>query len=154
MKLIIPPQVTTGIMPALVRSGTRERGGIIMGEQVEAGIFRVLECSLQQNGGGSAHFVREEDHLDQALSSFLERHGNDYARFNYIGEWHSHPCFSLRPSIRDDTTMRQIVESEESTVTFAVLMLVRLGWPCQVQAAAWVYERGIKRMPVEIIKSR
>ena len=154
MKLIVPSKVTARLTTALVRCGNRECGGIIMGEQVEPGTFRVLECSLQRRRGGTAHFVREEDHLDEALGNFLERHGNDYARFNYIGEWHSHPRFSLQPSGQDDSTMRQIVESPESTLTFAVLMLARLGWPCQVQAAASVYEQGIRRMPVEIVRSR
>ena len=59
-----------------------------------------------------------------ALASFFARSGNDYARFNYLGEWHSHPSFDLAPSRTDIAAMSRLVE--EPGMTFAVLMIVRL----------------------------
>jgi len=52
--------------------------------------------------------------------NFFER----YRRFNYLGECHSHPPFSVQPSFEDIESMTDIVENGNSTITFAVLLIV------------------------------
>jgi hypothetical protein len=52
--------------------------------------------------------------------NFFER----YRRFNYLGEWHSHPSFSVQPSFEDIESMTDIVENGNSTITFAVPLIV------------------------------
>jgi hypothetical protein len=51
---------------------------------------------------------RIEDALGR-LTSFFVRTNPDYRRFNYIGEWHSHPIFELEPSFKDDASMMEIL---------------------------------------------
>ena len=55
---------------------------------------------------------RIEDALDR-IASFFDRVNHEYVRFNYIGEWHSHPSFEPEPSTKDDLSMQDIVEDPE-----------------------------------------
>jgi hypothetical protein len=51
---------------------------------------------------------------------------HDYRRFNYVGEWHSHPSFEPEPSSRDDTSMREIVQDPKVGANFVALLIVKL----------------------------
>ena len=71
-----------------------------MGEQTAPGQFRVVDLSIDEVSGERAHFVRDAEHHRGALQAFFERTGHAYERFNYLGEWHSHPGFLNRPGHR------------------------------------------------------
>jgi hypothetical protein len=73
------------------------------------------------------------------LLAFFEHANHDYERFNYIGEWHSHPCFAPEPSLRDDASMRQIVEDPQVGAHFVVLLVVKLDTAGQLLATAHTY---------------
>jgi proteasome lid subunit RPN8/RPN11 len=110
---------------ALRRSGHREVGGVMLAEHTGHNHFTVREVSVQQRGTFTS-FVRS---LTDALSSirrFLTSTGHDYTRFNYLGEWHSHPSFAPFPSAQDDASMRQIVEDARVGANFAVLLIIKL----------------------------
>jgi [CysO sulfur-carrier protein]-S-L-cysteine hydrolase len=70
--------------------------------------------------------------------NFFER----YRRFNYLGEWHSHPSFSVQPSFEDIESMTDIVESGNSTITFAVLLIVRLRWRLWIGCSPTVFAKN------------
>ncbi len=76
--------------------------------------------------GTFARFI--VDLLQAALDAlgFFERTQHRYTRYNYIGEWHSHPSFAVHPSSIDVRSMRTIVEDPKFHGNFAVLMIVRL----------------------------
>ena len=69
------------------------------------------------------------------------RTGNDFRRFNYLGEWHSHPSFSAHPSREDIATMTDLVENGEG-ITFAALMIVRLRFQFWMDCTFTVLARG------------
>jgi hypothetical protein len=50
-----------------------------------------VDISFQKRGGTFAHFVRDPTHHKAFLTDFFASTGKDYKRFNYLGEWHSHP---------------------------------------------------------------
>ena len=54
------------------------------------------------------------------------KHGHNYERFNYLGEWHSHPNAPAVPSPRDSLTIREILDHPETDANFLVLLIVRL----------------------------
>ena len=88
---------------------------------LESSIFRfsavvVLRCTS----------LEMPEHSRAFLAEFFARTGKDYERFNYLGEWHSHPLFSVHPSGPDFATMFEIVEDPEVRAHFAVLLIVRL----------------------------
>ena len=97
-----------------------------MGEHVRADAFRVVDISVQRTGGSSASFVRDPASHDAQLKSFFARTGADFSRFNYLGEWHSHPAFEPVPSSVDIVTMQSLVENAAVGVNFLVLLVVKL----------------------------
>ncbi len=120
-----------------------------MGEHVQEEVFAVRDLTVQFEGGGFASFVRSIRNILIPLERFFRRTGNQYRRFNYLGEWHSHPSFSTQPSCRDLETVRDIVEDEGVGANFAILMILRLDGE-KVQASATAISRGRPAEPVEI----
>lgn len=131
----------------LRRAGRREIGGVLMGQEVGAGRFVVADFSVDEVSGERAHFVRDADHHKVALDAFFERTGHDYSTFNYLGEWHSHPSFSVRPSGTDLRSMQELVEGDRG-IEFAVLVIVKLGIFRSFTATACLHRRGLKPEPV------
>jgi integrative and conjugative element protein (TIGR02256 family) len=128
MKVEQTPEVERRIRLALRKAGHREIGGMLMAEQLSPDHFRIVDFSVDSLSGSHTHFRRDPRMHRATLDAFFERTGRDYESFNYLGEWHSHPSFSVRPSAEDVATMMDIVEAPGSTITFAMLLIVRLRW--------------------------
>jgi [CysO sulfur-carrier protein]-S-L-cysteine hydrolase len=126
MRIELVPDIETRIRSALRRAGPREIGGMLFAEQLVPGKFRIIDLSLDAFSGSRHAFRREPKIHRQTLDEFFRRTGCDYQRFNYLGEWHSHPSFSVRPSGEDIDSMTDIVTGPSSPITFAVLLVVRL----------------------------
>lgn len=125
MKLLLPLKVIKRLKREL-RGRHREIGGVLVGEHVSGDVFRIVDISVQLNGGTAAHFVRDPEHHRAFLVDFFARTGHDYQRFNYLGEWHSHPRFLPLPSGEDFDTMLQIVADPAVGANFVVLIIARL----------------------------
>jgi integrative and conjugative element protein (TIGR02256 family) len=127
MRLLIPEPIRDLLRTELRLAGKREIGGILFGEHLGDSVFRIADISVQRDGGTFSHFVRNPDAHREQLERFFERTGRDYTRFNYLGEWHSHPSFVPLPSDDDVASMMRIVTDPDVGVTFALLLIVRLG---------------------------
>jgi len=126
LTLVLPVDITTRLHEALVRSGKREVGGVLMAEHVALNEFVVRDLTIHRRGT-FASFIRRIEDAWMVLSRFFERTKRDYRRFNYIGEWHSHPSFEPVPSAQDHQSMREIALDESVAANFVVLMIVKLG---------------------------
>ena len=120
--------IRSRLRKALRQAGRREIGGIIFAERFAPAHFRIMDFSLDAHSGSHATFTRDPEVHRQALDGFFRRTDNNFARYNYLGEWHSHPSFSAHPSQDDIATMTDLVENGED-ISFAVLMIVRLRLP-------------------------
>jgi integrative and conjugative element protein (TIGR02256 family) len=138
VKVIVTRAVRKSMREALRRAGSREIGGVLMARQLSAGIFEVADFSLDEISGERAHFVRDTDHHIRALGDFFARTGHDYESFNYLGEWHSHPSYPLRPSSVDLASMRTLVTGERD-IDFAVLLIVKIDFFLRFRAAATLH---------------
>lgn len=136
----LPPERRSQLRRSLRKAGDREIGGVIMGEQVAPDHFRIVEVSLDAVTGSAVHFVRDPAEHEAALRSFFERTGADYRRFNYLGEWHSHPNFPVRPSPADIGAMQGLVDGERG-IDFSALLIVRLRFRLILEAASWMFVR-------------
>jgi hypothetical protein len=133
----LPPSVQETMTAACRRAGVRETGGMLFGEHVRDDEFRVVEATA--GGAGSfATFLRELVEGLSRLEDFFRRTRRDYQRFNYLGEWHSHPSFALHPSGTDDDSMFDIVNDPATGARFAVSIIVKLA-NGDLQAQAFVY---------------
>lgn len=135
----LPSDQRARLRTCLRRAGNREIGGILMGEQVAADHFRIVDFSVDATSGTAAHFVRSPDQHAEALERFFRRTA-DFSRYNYLGEWHSHPSFSVRPSQEDVTSMQSLVDGERD-IEFSALMIVRLRYRLFIDAAAYMFVR-------------
>ncbi len=142
MRIELAPDIEARLRHVLIEAGNREIGGMLMAEQLAPGRFRLVDFSVDSITGSHAEFKRDPAKHQQTLDDFFRRTGQDYRRFNYLGEWHSHPAFSVRPSPADITTMTEIVEDETSVITFAVLLIVRTRWRFWIDHSLTVFARG------------
>ena len=142
MKLLLPQKIVERLGQEL-RGRSREIGGVLVGEHVEGETFRIVDISVQLSGGTAAHFVRDPAQHKAFLDDFFRRTGNNYERFNYIGEWHSHPRFTPLPSGEDFTTMSELIRDPDVGVNFAVLIIARLGFWSRMQLSATTFRRGV-----------
>lgn len=136
----LPSNQRARLRKCLRRAGRREIGGILMGEQVAPDHFRIVDFSVDDKTGTAAHFVRSPEHHAEALEGFFRRTGSNFKRFNYLGEWHSHPSFPVRPSQEDISSMQSLVNGERD-IDFSALMIVRLRCFFLVEAAAYMFVR-------------
>ena len=114
---------------------------MLFAEQLAPAHFRVVDFSLNAHSGSYITFKRDPELHRQALDDFFCRTGYDFRRFNYLGEWHSHPSFSAHPSRDDIATMTDLVENGEE-ITFAALMIVRLRFQFWMDCIFTVFARG------------
>ena len=125
IKVELESDIDSRLRQALRQAGRREIGGMLFAEQLAPARFRLMDFSLDLFSGSHSHFRRDPRVHQQALNDFFEKTGHDFSRFNYLGEWHSHPSFSVAPSIEDIETMQSLVENRTGTIAFALLLVVR-----------------------------
>ena len=119
---------------------SKEIGGVLFGEQLAEGDFRIAEMTRQRFRGGTAvTFKRQGNNARKEIRTFHKTIGGDPRRFNYFGEWHSHPNGSLYPSLRDEITMRQLLVDQGKSVNFLVLMIMRLDYRERLQVGSRAY---------------
>lgn len=126
-KILINKEVTSRLINELNKAKGREIGGLLMGEYVSENVFRISNLTVQREGGDTNYFVRHlGNQVKKDLEFFFEEYNCNYKKFNYLGEWHSHPSFPLIPSKKDQLTMWEIVNDPEVGALFAVLLIVKL----------------------------
>lgn len=94
--------------------------------------------------------IHKHDHNRVTCSKnllFFRETGQDYVRFNYIGEWHSHPLFEPYSSRTDDLSMLQIVQDGAVGANFVVLLITKLGSDGELISTAHTYLPDGVRMP-------
>lgn len=135
----------------LRQSGSREIGGVLFGEQLAPGRFRVVDFSVDNITGSAAHFCRTSEQHSVELERFFERTGHDFTKYNYLGEWHSHPRFPVAPSAQDCRSMNDLVHGE-ANISFAALLIVRLDWFLFLNAGAIMFSRKASPEKIKIIR--
>lgn len=148
MQIELAPDIEGRLRKNLRAAGRRETGGILFAEQMAPGRFRIVDFSVDLYSGSHTTFRRDPRLHQEALNAFFDRTGRDFARFNYLGEWHSHPSFSVHPSLEDVATMTELVTAERSTITFAVLLIVRLRFLFWVDHSLTIFARGHAPQPI------
>ena len=150
LKISLPNDVRVAIESACRAAGTRETGGMLFGEHLAEGEFRVVQAT-RAGTGSFARFVRRVADGLGHLERFFLRTNRNYVRFNYLGEWHSHPSFALHPSGPDDAAMFDIVKDPTTGARFAVSMIVKLLPDGSLGARTFAYFPGGERQDCELV---
>lgn len=138
LNLVLPPEIAQVILTALREAGSREIGGILMAEHIGQNEFKVCDVTVHRRGA-IASFVRLIEDAIGKLRLFFQRTDHDFRRFNYLGEWHSHPLFEPIPSETDNISMLEIVQDKSVGANFAVLLIVKLDTNGQLVGTAHTY---------------
>ncbi len=142
MSVSLAPDVESRLRRALRQAGPREIGGMLFAEQLVPARFRLLDFSIDSSSGSPARFRRDPAAHAAALNEFFDGTGRDFSRFNYLGEWHSHPSFSAVPSLHDVETMQSLVENPGSEISFALLLIIRLRFLLWIDHSVTAFARG------------
>lgn len=146
----LPPDFIERLAPELAKARRREIGGVLVGEHLAEATFRVADFSVQRSGGSVSCFVRQPAKHRRFLAAFFARTGRDFERFNYLGEWHSHPCFEAAPSSVDLAQMQAIVEDGATAPHFALLLIVRMGATNRLELNALAFTPFARPTPVDV----
>lgn len=143
---------------ALRAAGSNEIGGVLAAEQIGDGRFLVVDLSIQ-NDGTRSNFERDPIQHREFIQRFHSRMGHRPERFNYLGEWHSHPSYPAIPSEADIQQMQDLVEDVEQASTFLVLMVVKLAEDASLRGTIYGFRphlgpvrgrlRGSESVPVQ-----
>lgn len=139
MQLLLPSRLIQRLQTELKRAGDREIGGLLMGEHIRDEVFRILDITVQRSGDDRACFIRQPKDHQKALKKFFARTGNDFTRFNYLGEWHSHPSFIPSPSSTDVATMQSMVADPSVGANFLVLLIAKRNSLGNFEASATLF---------------
>ena len=150
MRLLLTRPIAQRLQRELRDAGRREIGGLLLGEHLHDDVFRLVDLTVQRAGGSKACFVRRPQAHHAELNQFFERTGANYTRFNYLGEWHSHPSFAPVPSTTDLETMQSIVSDASVGANFVVLMIVKLAGKRQLQLSASAFRADAPPAEVHI----
>ena len=134
----VPQEIQQTLRKALRDAGTSECGGVLMAEHVGPDHFAVRTLTVQ-GGGSFASFIRGTRAAFRALSDYFHRSHYEYTRFNYLGEWHSHPSFSVQPSSTDHRSMVEIATNPKVGANFVVLLIFKLADRTRLEGSAHTY---------------
>lgn len=151
MKLRIAKEMIERWAADLKRAGAKEIGGVLFGEKIAEGEFRIVEARRQRFWGGTrTTFNRRGNWARKEILALHEKVGGDPERFNYLGEWHSHPHAPVHPSLQDEITMYELVADQGDAVNFLVLMILKLDGQTSLQVGALTYLSSGHKLPCEI----
>jgi [CysO sulfur-carrier protein]-S-L-cysteine hydrolase len=102
-------------------------------------------------GGGIGGLIARCRPNLEPSPQYMRRAIVDFKRFNYIGEWHSHPAFEAVPSGEDVASMFEIIEDPAVGVNFAILIIARQESGSVLQLSATLFRAGIIPEPIEVI---
>ena len=125
MRLRLPNDQVGQLTEALRRAGTKEIGGQIFGEQLAGSDFRATEFTVQKRRGqlSASRFFVDLTQAARDAMRFFHKTEHRYLRYNYIGEWHSHPSFTVTPSGTDVQSMIALVTDPSFRGNFAALLV-------------------------------
>lgn len=150
MQVSIPLHIQQKMKRLMFFARKREIGGILLGEEIGVEKFRIVDFSVDTKSGTPARFNRVSDHHDRVLEDFFRRTGREYRRYNYLGEWHTHPTFDVKASSQDIAAMHDLVENSEG-ISFSMLLIARLKWLYQLQLEGSLFAEGGAHTQIELI---
>lgn len=147
IEIIVSDQCVAKLRRELGRARSDEIGGVLAAENLGDGRFLVLDLSVQRDGS-FASFTRSSPRHGRFIRRFHERCGRDFQRYNYLGEWHSHPSFPAMPSLPDLRQMQRLIEEPSQRALFLALLVVKLGRSGLVEASAHAFRRNLAPLRV------
>ena len=152
MKIYLPNRIERRLSLALEKAGVKEIGGVLMGEHIGEEEFRIHDLTIQKRHGSVAFFVRLVADAVASLHRFFKQTGYNYRKFNYLGEWHSHPSFPPMPSSKDIQSMLEIITDTDIDANFLILLIVQYKEGQEIEATSTAFLPDSTYFKCELIK--
>lgn len=129
------------IVGALKKYSPNEIGGVLIGNKIEDNEIIITDVSISNESDNLqfASFIRDTLKAQQLLN----KHYNESTGY-YIGEWHSHPSFTLEPSGTDISTLKGIINNKKYNVSFAILLIVKLNKANELESKGYLFHKNLR----------
>ncbi len=149
MKIVIPKKMCIKLKKELNRMGFYETRGSFFAERVNDDLFVINDIYFSRKQG-TVSFIQmiigSDYHRFQNI--YHKKHKFEYKKFNFIGDWHSHPSFSCNPSRYDVKEAKD--DLEHSNANFIVQCILKL-INNNLTGNAYVYYRDRKTEEIDLI---
>lgn len=154
MKIHLPINIQQKLIQALEKARSYEIGGVLMGEHIAEAEFRIVDLTIQKQLGSTVFFTRLVADIVKPLKRFFKQTGYNYKKFNYLGEWHSHPSFSPVPSQKDIQSMQEIILDPDTGANFVILLIVKLKGTQEIEGTVTTFLRDGKFFKCQLITEK
>lgn len=124
MTIVIPKEISELLKKELDFMGQNETKGSFFAERIDNDLFEVNEIYFSKKRG-TFSFIKMiiGDEYKKFQKKYHEKYSFDYEKYNYIGDWHSHPSFSCFPSTYDKK--EAIDDFKKSNANFIVQFIFK-----------------------------
>ncbi|MBA2714093.1 MAG: Mov34/MPN/PAD-1 family protein [Rubrobacteraceae bacterium] len=139
--LKVPSEALSRMLELSRRATPRETGGVLVGYYTEAqdcAVVTEVSRAPPDSRSGKNIFVRGTAGLQRWLNKLWLRE----RRF-YLGDWHSHPGQTPRPSLTDMAQLEEIAEDKSRKCPEPVALLIGGAAAEANDAAAFVYPKDL-----------
>lgn len=125
MKIIVPKEISNKLIEVIVQHNPYEIKGSFYAEQIKENFFIIDDVYVSEISGNrffsnlivNARYKKfERDYYSK--KNFI------YTKYNYIGDWHSHPSYECIPSDYDRKEIRK--EFRNSNANFLVQFIFKV----------------------------
>ena len=148
MEIIIPKKISLKLKKQISKYSPLETKGALFAEDLGNDTFRIDEVYLEPKPGTTT-FVKL--FINQEYVSFQKNYHklrkNNFSKFNFIGDWHSHPLFECFPSSYDIREVEEDIKKSNAIFLVQLILKVIKG---KLIGNAFYYTRGLSAKKITL----
>jgi proteasome lid subunit RPN8/RPN11 len=125
LEIIIPKKISLILIKQISKHSPLETKGALFAEDLGNDTFKIDGVYLEPKPGTTT-FVKL--YINQEYVSFQKNYHkfrkNNFSKYNYIGDWHSHPLFECLPSSYDVSEVEEDIK--KSNAIFLVQLILKV----------------------------
>jgi integrative and conjugative element protein (TIGR02256 family) len=126
-----------------------ETGGIILGQ--ESGRARTVSEVIGPGPNAEHRRASFDPDQDWQVEEVARLWRNHEGKISYLGDWHSHPGGTPKPSRRDREVLRLIADADDARCAAPVMLILAVGTRGIVETRAYQWRpHRITRMQVTV----
>ncbi len=148
MEIIIPKKISLILIKQISKHSPLETKGALFAEDLGNDTFKIDEVYLEPKPGTTT-FVKL--YINQEYLSFQKNYHkfrkNNFSKYNYIGDWHSHPLFECLPSSYDVSEVEEDIKKSNAIFLVQIILKVLKG---RLVGNAFYYTRETSAKKVKL----
>jgi proteasome lid subunit RPN8/RPN11 len=148
LEIIIPKKISLILIKQISKHSPLETKGALFAEDLGNDTFKIDEVYLEPKPGTTT-FVKL--YINQEYLSFQKNYHkfrkNNFSKYNYIGDWHSHPLFECLPSSYDVSEVEEDIKKSNAIFLVQIILKVLKG---RLVGNAFYYTRETSAKKVKL----